>query len=116
MTRRSLASLLALPSAFAARARAQAAPPAFSTSFDSDGTVHITRTIPVPKTISPEAYAFMTAGPSLRPPGPAYTEKMHAVYPTKMEQTNIAGVKVKIFTPENSPAGKRNRVLISLHG
>jgi monoterpene epsilon-lactone hydrolase len=116
MTRRSLASLLAAPFACAARARAQAAPTAYSTSFDSDGTVHITRVIPVPKTISPEAYAFMTAGPSLRPPGSAYTEKMHAVYPTKMEQTIIAGVKVKIFTPENYPAGKRNRVLISLHG
>ena len=58
----------------------------------------------------------MTTGPSLRPPGSGYTEKMHAVYPTKMEETIIAGVKVKIFTPEHYPAGKRNRVLISLHG
>ncbi len=121
MTRRSLASLLAFPAAFAARVRAQAAPVAYSTSFDPDGTVHITRTIPVPKTISPEAYKWMTTSDSLRPKGgtkeaAAYTEKMHAVYPTEMEQTTIAGVKVKIFTPKHYPAEKRDRILISLHG
>src|SRR5260370_37062387 len=62
MTRRSLSSLFALPAAFAIRARSQfAAADAYST-FDSDGTAHIKRAIPVPKTISPEARALIGLG------------------------------------------------------
>jgi hypothetical protein len=55
MTRRSLSSLLALPAAFAIRVRSQSAPAGAYTTFDGDGTAHINRAIPVPKTISPQA-------------------------------------------------------------
>ena len=121
MTRRSLASLFALPAAFAARTRAQTAPAAYSTAFDSDGTAHITRTIPAPKTISPEAYALMTSGARWAPQSGTKEaldnlERMHATYPVDTEQTTIAGVKATIFTPKHSAPDKHDRVLISLHG
>jgi acetyl esterase/lipase len=121
MTRRSLASLFALPAAFAARTRAQTAPAVYSTAFDSDGTAHITRTVPVPKTISPEAYALMTSGARWSPQSGTKEaldnlERMHATYPVDTEQTTVAGVKATIFTPKHSVPGKHDRILISLHG
>ena len=67
MTRRDLASLFALPAAFAGRARSQSAAPESSTTIDSDGTVHITRAVPVPKTVSPQAYAKLVTGTSWAP-------------------------------------------------
>jgi hypothetical protein len=67
MTRRSLASLFGLPPVFAMQARPQAAPTDPYTTFDSDGTAHITRAIPVPKTISREAQALMASGESWVP-------------------------------------------------
>ena len=62
MTRRSLSSLFALPAAVALRAQPQPAAADPYTTFDSDGTAHIKRAIPVPKTISPEAQALMASG------------------------------------------------------
>ena len=64
MTRRSLASLFALPGAFA-----QSQPADAYTTFDSDGTAHIKRAVPVPKTISPEAQALMISGRWMPPSG-----------------------------------------------
>src|SRR5260370_28054523 len=121
MTRRSLASLFALPAVFAARSRAQSAPAAYSTTFDGDGTANITSTIPVPKTISPEAYALMTSGARWSPQGGTKEaienlERMHATYPVDAEQTTVAGVKATIFTPKHSVPAKHDRILISLHG
>jgi len=85
MTRRSLSSLFVLPGAFAVRGRSQAAPADPYTTFDSDGTAHITRAIPVPKTISSEAQALMVSGESWVPrqgttERDAFMEKMKARY------------------------------------
>jgi hypothetical protein len=78
MTRRSLASLLALPGAFA-----QSPPADAYTTFDSDGTAHIKRAVPVPKTISPEAQALMISGRWMPLPGTeeatSYKERMNAL-------------------------------------
>jgi hypothetical protein len=62
MTRRSLVSLLGLPAVLAVRARSQSLAADAVTTFDADGTAHIKRAIPVPKTISPEAQALMVSG------------------------------------------------------
>lgn len=120
ITRRSLASLFALPG-LASRARADTVPPPFSTTVDPDGTTHITRTIPVPKTISPEAYALMTTGTGGMPKSGTkeaaeFIEKMLGVYPVDIEQSVIAGVPVKIMTPRHRPQQKQDRVLICVHG
>jgi len=121
MTRRSLASLFALPAAFAVRARPQTAPADPYTKFDSDGTAHITRAIPVPKTISPEAQAAMASGENWVPrtgtkERDAFMEKMKALYPVDFEATTFGGVKVWAVTPKRLAPNKRDRLLICLHG
>src|SRR5260370_26582054 len=121
MTRRSFSSLLALPAALTVRAQSPSAPADAYTTFDPDGTAHITRALPVPKTISPEAQSLMLPGKSWVPAGgtkqrAARMEKMQTVYPVEVKETAVAGVQVWVVTPKNPGANKRERVLICLHG
>jgi monoterpene epsilon-lactone hydrolase len=121
ITRRSLASLLALPAALAARAQAPSLPDDPYTTFDPDGTAHIKRAIPVPKTISPEAQTLMMPGEKWLPAGgtkerAAWMEKMQAVYPVDIKDTTVAGAEVWIVTPKHPAPQKHERVLICLHG
>jgi hypothetical protein len=60
--RESLAALFVLPAASTWRAPAQAPLTDDLTSIDSDGTAHIKLAVPVPKTISSDAYALMISG------------------------------------------------------
>jgi acetyl esterase/lipase len=92
-----------------------------TTVFDKDGTARITRVIPVPKTVSEEAKALLATGQSWAPAPnePLFKElieRARKTYPVKEEEKTIAGVNVRIFTPPNVPPGKRNRLLINLHG
>ena len=99
----------------------QAAPTTDTTTIDPDGTAHITRVLPVPRTLSPEAQERVAKG-STWAPGPNSPEtpqliaKAHELYPVKEEEKTIAGVKVSIFTPSVNPAAKQDRVLINFHG
>ena len=120
MTRRSLSSLFALPAAFALRSKAQSVAADPYTTFDSDGTAHIQRAIPVPKTISPEAQALMVSGKWM-PAGStkerdSFMEKMKAAYPVDVEATTLGGVKVWAVTPKHMAPKKQDRLLICLHG
>src|ERR1017187_8207722 len=67
MTRRYLATLFTLPTAFVWQARAQSAQTDALTTIDPDGTAHIIRAVPVPKTVSSEAYAKLVTGASWAP-------------------------------------------------
>lgn len=121
MTRRSLASLFALPAALGRQARAQSVATSETTTIDHDGTVHITRSIPVPRTVSPEAQALLASGERFAPDGwtkesALLVEKMRTVYPVTIEQAIVAGVKVRIVDPQKPEPGKTDRVLINLHG
>jgi len=121
MTRRSLSSLFALPAALAMRAQSQSAAADAYTTFDSDGTAHIKRAIPVPKTISPEAQALMVSGERWMPQSgtkesASFMEKMKAAYPVDVEATTFGGVKVWAVTPKRLAPKKRDRLLICLHG
>src|SRR5258708_10899025 len=121
MTRRSFSSLLTLPAAVAVRAQSQSASANAYTTFDADGTAHINRALPVPKTISPEAQALMMPGKSWVPAGgtkerAAWMEKMQSVYPVDIKDTPVAGVDAWVVTPKHSAAKKRECVLICLHG
>jgi epsilon-lactone hydrolase len=102
-----------------------------SSFIDPQGTAHVTRVIPIPKTVSPEARVYL-----IRPvyhPAPnagldekrAATDAMQAhdsaayraLYPVNIAETSIAGVPVRIVTPIDAiPSGKANHVLINLHG
>src|SRR6516165_7360579 len=125
-----LIPLLAAPPAFLVsqgaqeqteKAPAQAAPTSDTTTIDPDGTAHITRVLPVPRTISPEAQKRVATGATWAP-GPNSPEtpqliaKARELYPVKDEEQMIAGVKVRVFEPTSIPAAKRDRVLINFHG
>jgi len=100
-----------------------------SATFDRDGTAHITRIIPMPTTISPEAQKWLESL-SQQKIGPPETleerrtntdawRKMDSaearkLYPVNVEETSMAGVRTDILTPLSGPAG--NRVLLNLHG
>ncbi len=92
---------------------AQTAPKTDSSFIDSDGTAHVTRVVPVPKTISPEAQARLA-----RPASDANVpqtleqrrtgtdkwqvgagEKSRAIYPVKIESQTIGGVPVRVVDP-----------------
>jgi acetyl esterase/lipase len=120
----------------AARAGAQdstpkGTPPQSDTSFiDDKGTAYVTRVIPAPDTISPEAQAFTARPmPDTEPPYDVEKDRAQAsgwqqnggeqirkVYPVNVAIDAIAGVPVKIVTPLTIPANKQDRVLINLHG
>jgi len=101
-----------------------------SSYIDEEGTAYITRIIPVPQTISPEAqkslarqatHAASHEAPPPTKPQPKQSRQMssdatRAVYPANIEFSSIAGVPVSIVTPLVIPANKANRVLINLHG
>jgi epsilon-lactone hydrolase len=101
-----------------------------SATFDSDATAHITRTVPMPNTISPEAQQWLAlltkskSGPESleerrkrtdewRKFGSAEARKY---YPVNIEESTIAGVRCDIITPLAMPAANRSRVFINLHG
>ncbi|MGD0571289.1 MAG: alpha/beta hydrolase [Candidatus Sulfotelmatobacter sp.] len=100
-----------------------------SATFDPDGTAHITRVVPMPSTISPEAQKWLASltqkksGPETLAERRARTDIWRAqdsaearkLYPVNVEETNIAGVRTDIITPIGGPDA-RNRVLMNLHG
>jgi epsilon-lactone hydrolase len=121
MTRRSLASLFTVPAGWFWLARAQAPPADDLTTIDSDGAVHIKRVVPVPKTISAEAFDLMVSGKRWTPePGTKqaadFAEKMHATFPVDITEITLAGVACKVVIPKRAAPHKQDRVLICLHG
>ncbi len=105
--------------------------PTRDTSFiDEKGTAHVTRIVPVPQTISPEAQASLRhAEPDAGPPQSleerrkmtdAYTARARvdwtALCPNKLVDETIAGVPVHIVTPDPMPAENSDKVLLNLHG
>ncbi len=101
-----------------------------SATFDTDGTAHITRIVPMPTTISPEAQTWLnslthsTPGPESLAERRARTDVWRAqdsaearkLYPVNVEETTTAGVRTDVITPLTLPAENRGRVLINLHG
>ncbi|MGH9538647.1 MAG: alpha/beta hydrolase [Terriglobales bacterium] len=120
-----LALLLCLPAA-----AQSAGPQGDSASFDADGTVHVTRVVPVPSTISPEAQKWLASQKERKYPPQTLDERRAATdawrardsaeakkfYPVNVEGTKIAGVRTDVITPLAMPEGNRGRVLINLHG
>lgn len=105
--------------------------PLRDTSFiDADGLAHVTRVVPVPATISPEAQKMLARvrGDEVEPDDIAMQrkelaewqahagEEFRAIYPVNVAAGTIAGVPVRLVTPLVIPELKRNRVLINLHG
>jgi len=97
---------------------------------DAQGTAHVTRVVPVPKTISTEAQRRLSRPePDQGPPQSladrrkgtdAYTARARVEWsrlcPNQLVEEKIAGVPVRIVTPEGLPAANRDRVFLNLHG
>jgi epsilon-lactone hydrolase len=106
-----------------------AIPQTNSSYLDAQGSAHVTRVVPIPTTISPQAQAFLER----RPPDlgsmtlaerrrqtdrwqAARGARFEAMYPVVVRERTIAGVPVRVVTPLSMPAQNRDRVLIDLHG
>ncbi|MGD0913587.1 MAG: alpha/beta hydrolase [Terracidiphilus sp.] len=135
MTRINLFALLVLASTAAyaqqpAPTTAATAPNSDSSYIDAQGTAHVTRVVPVPATISPEAqHSLAQPTPDQGQPESlaarragtdAYTARARVEWsklcPNTIEETKIAGVPVHIVTPENITEASKDKVLIDLHG
>jgi epsilon-lactone hydrolase len=96
-----------------------------------DGTAYVTRVVPVPKTVSPEAQKWLghvvsdAAGPKTTveqeragvdqwQAGAGEVSKQ--LYPVNIESATVAGVPVRVVTPLTMAPEKRDLVLMNLHG
>jgi acetyl esterase/lipase len=109
---------------------ASEAPDRDTTYIDADGTAHITRVIPVPQDLSPEAQRFISQiVPDEAPLESLASRRSHMeewavrsnaewskLCPNKIENTTVAGVAVRVVTPVNMAAGNRDKILMNLHG
>ena len=141
MNNRKLVALIALFSCvflcgFPSSASAQdstckcTSPQSDTTFIDAQGAAHVTRVVPVPDTLSPEAQkAVSVAMPDTPEPedlakrraqASAWQinggEQMRKTYPVNLAEGKIADVPVRIVTPLMVPADKKDRVLLNLHG
>jgi epsilon-lactone hydrolase len=118
--------VLALASYLAAQSNT---PQPDSATFDDDGTAHITRVIPMPRTVSPEAQQWLESLNQKKVGPPESLAERRArtdiwrktdsaealkLYPVFVQETTTAGVRTDIINP--LVAQKINRVLINLHG
>ena len=123
---------LALGSMFPAQLRGQpgASQQKDTATFDADGTAHLTRVIPMPSTISPEAQKWLASLTTLKSGPETLAERRKGtdewrkrdsaearkMYPVNVEEMTIGGVRTDIITPLTTPEANRKRVLINLHG
>jgi acetyl esterase/lipase len=105
--------------------------PSRDTSYiDEKGTAHVTRVVPIPENLSPEAKASLSRRePDQGPPQSlAQRRKMTDAYtagakvewtkicPNTLTDQTIAGVPVHIVVPEGMPDANKDKVLLNLHG
>jgi epsilon-lactone hydrolase len=97
---------------------------------DPQGAAHVTRVVPVPETISPQAQlALGHAEPDQGPPQSladrrkmtdSYTARARVAWsrlcPNQLVDDTIAGVPVRIVTPDGMPDANKDKVLLNLHG
>ena len=101
-----------------------------SSTVASDGTAYITRVVPVPTTISPQAQQLL-ADPAVEkalPSGLAQwrsyfnalqittADALRASHTAEVVSSTMAGVPVKVITPATIPNSHSDCVLINLHG
>ena len=101
-----------------------------SATFDPDGTAHVTRIIPTPTTISPDAQKWLDSlaresySQQTLEERRSATDKWRAIdsaearklFPVTVEEKTIGGVRTDVITPLGAPKANLGRVLINLHG
>ena len=128
-------SLLAMPLVLAAQnapapTTAAEAPNHDTSYIDAQGTAHVTRVVPVPQDLSPQAQLSLgRAEPDQGPPQSledrrkmtdAYTARARVewtrICPNTLVDQTMAGVPVHVVTPDNVPERNKDKVLLNLHG
>jgi acetyl esterase/lipase len=106
------------------------APKRDTSYIDEKGTAHVTRVVPVPEDLSPEAQKSLSrAQPDQGPPEPLAERRKHTdeytarakeewlkICPVDIKDQVIDGVPVHVVTPQNMPMSSHDRILINLHG
>lgn len=105
--------------------------PTRDTSFiDDQGTAHVTRIVPVPEALSPEAQKSLSRPEADQGPQQSLAERRKAtdaytarareewlkICPATITDQTIAGVPVHIVTPPDVASGDHSKVLLNLHG
>jgi acetyl esterase/lipase len=115
---------------FAQQTGSRTGPETDTSVIDAQGTAHVTRVVPVPQTLSPEAQKMVgrvvsdAAHPETLAERRSGTDAwqaragaaMKAVYPVSLSEATVAGVPVRVVEPLSIPTEKRDRVLINVHG
>lgn len=97
---------------------------------DAQGTAHISRVVPIPASLSAEAKWFLRrAEPDQAPPEPLAARRTRTdawaitaaaawskLCPNQLVEDKIAGVPVRIVTPDGMPEANRDKVFLNLHG
>ena len=97
---------------------------------DANGTAHVTRVVPVPQTSVPRRRSRSAAPsptrarrsrlPTRRKGTDAYTARARVEWtklcPNTIVEDKMAGVPVRIVTPEGMPDANKDKVLLNLHG
>ena len=97
---------------------------------DGQGTAHVTRVVPVPQTLSPQAQVVVgRAAPDQGPPQSLEEVRKRLdegsarrrvawtkLCPNTIVEQTMAGVPVRIVTPEGIPESNKDKVLLNLHG
>jgi epsilon-lactone hydrolase len=111
--------------------QARTVPQADSSYIDADGTAHVTRVVPVPDTISPEARKRLSRQQSNAPRQQGLEERRKGtdqwqarageearrVYPVEsIKDEQMAGVPVRVITPLATANARTDRILINVHG
>jgi len=106
------------------------APNSDTSYIDTNGTAHVTRVVPVPQTISPEAQKSLSRQePDQGPPQPleqrrkmtdAYTAgariQWTKICPNTIVEEKMARAPVRIVTPHGIPDSNKHKALLNLHG
>lgn len=124
LPRRSFLAALAslgVTRAFGQGGTAAAAQNPDSTTIDSDGTAHIARVVPIPKTLSQRGQEYLAKGIAWAPAAGSaqskqLTELALRLYPVKMTEQSMAGVPLRVFDPPIVPATRKDKVLLNFHG
>jgi len=105
--------------------------PVRDTSYiDENGTAHVTRVVPVPEALSIQSQHFLRRRePDQGPPEPLAERRKHTdeytaharqewtqECPNTIVEEKMAGVPVRVVTPEGLPDANKDKVLLDLHG
>jgi acetyl esterase/lipase len=105
--------------------------PTRDTSYiDAEGTAHVTRVVPIPEDLSPQARKSLARPePDQEPPQSlaerrkgtdAYTARARVewskICPNNLTNETMAGVPVRVIVPDGMPGANKDKVLLNLHG